>query len=63
MGINNKISEGYAYFLTLTIEEWIDVFSRPVYKHIIVDSFNYCIANKEMNYTLWENNTCRLAVM
>ena len=50
MGINNKISEGYAYFLTLTIEEWIDVFSRPVYKHIIVDSLNYCIANKEMNY-------------
>jgi len=46
MGINNKISEGYAYFLTLTIEEWIDIFSSPIYKHILIDSKNYCIANK-----------------
>ncbi|MFA5330635.1 MAG: hypothetical protein WC384_22775 [Prolixibacteraceae bacterium] len=43
MGINNKISAGYAYYLTLTIEEWIDAFSKPVYKHIIVNSLNYCI--------------------
>ena len=41
MGINNKISAGYAYYLTLKIEEWVDVFFRPVYKHIIVDSLNY----------------------
>lgn len=27
MGINNKISDGYAYYLSLTIEEWVDVFS------------------------------------
>ncbi len=54
MGIRNKISSGYAYFLTLTIEEWIDVFSRPTYKHIIVDSLNYCIANSihPTNYIL-----------
>ena len=26
-GINNKISAGYAYCLTLTLEEWVDVFS------------------------------------
>ncbi|HZL08385.1 MAG TPA: transposase [Prolixibacteraceae bacterium] len=53
MGINNKISAGYAYYITLTIEEWIDVFSRPVYKHIIVDSLNYCIANKGMEVYCW----------
>lgn len=53
MGINNKISRGYAYYLTLTIEEWIDVFSRPVYKHIIVDSLNYCIANKGLEVYCW----------
>ena len=52
-GINNKISAGYAYYLTLTIEEWIDVFSRPVYKHIIVDSLNYCIANKGFEVYCW----------
>jgi REP element-mobilizing transposase RayT len=53
MGINNKISAGYAYYLTLTIEEWIDVFSRPVYKHIIIDSLNYCIVNKGLEVYCW----------
>lgn len=32
--------------MTLTVVEWIDIFSRPVYKHLIIDSLNYCIANK-----------------
>jgi REP element-mobilizing transposase RayT len=53
VGINNKISDGYAYYLTLTIEEWIDVFTRPRYKHIIVDSLNYCIANKGLEIYCW----------
>jgi putative transposase len=53
MGIRNKISPGYAYYLTLTIEDWIDIFSRPVYKHIIVDSLNYCIANKGLKVYCW----------
>jgi len=46
MGIKNKISPGYVYYCTLTIAEWIDIFTRPAYKHLIVDSLNYCIANK-----------------
>jgi putative transposase len=53
MGINNKIPAGYAYYLTLTIEEWVDVFSRPVYKHIMVDSLNYCISNKGLEVNCW----------
>lgn len=53
MGINNKISAGYAYYLTLRTEEWIDVFSRPVFKHIMVDSLNYCIENKGLEVYCW----------
>ena len=53
MGLNNKISAGYTYFLTLTIVEWIDLFSRPVYRHILVDSLNYCVANKGMEVYCW----------
>ncbi|RLD33371.1 MAG: transposase [Bacteroidetes bacterium] len=41
MGIKNKIEPGYAYFLTMTVVNWIDVFTRPVYKHIIVDALRY----------------------
>ena len=53
MGIRNKITPGYAYFATLTIVEWIDVFTRPAYRHIIVDSLNYCIANKGLQVYCW----------
>jgi putative transposase len=30
MGIKNKISEGYIYFLTLTVVDWVDVFTSAV---------------------------------
>jgi putative transposase len=53
MGIRNIISPGYAYFLTLTIVDWIDIFSRPVYKHLLVDSLNFCIANKGLKVFCW----------
>lgn len=53
MGIRNKISPGYVYFLTMTIVEWVDIFTRPVNKHLIVDSLNYCIANKGLKVYCW----------
>jgi len=53
MGIRNKISSGYVYFLTLTVVEWIDIFTRPDYRHLIVDSLNYCIANKGLKVYSW----------
>ena len=34
------------HFITLTIERWIDIFTRQVYKDIVIDSLNYCILNK-----------------
>ena len=53
MGIRNKISPGYTYYLTLTVVEWVDIFTRPVYKHLIVDSLNYCIDDKGLNVYCW----------
>ena len=53
MGIKNKISEGYAYFLTMTVVNWIDVFTRPVYKHIIVDALKYNQDNKGLIIYAW----------
>jgi putative transposase len=32
---------------------WIDVFTRRVYKDIIVDSLNYCIENKGLIVYAW----------
>ena len=38
------------YFLTFTVTDWIDVFSRKEYKFEIVDSLNYCIKHKGHEY-------------
>lgn len=53
MGIKNQIVEGYAYFLTMTVVNWIDVFTRPVYKHIIVDALKYNQENKGLIIYAW----------
>ena len=34
------------YFITFTITDWIDVFTRPEYKHAIIDSLKYCQKKK-----------------
>ncbi len=34
------------YFLTFTIVGWADIFTRLIYREMVADSFNYCIAHK-----------------
>ena len=46
-GDRYKIGDQHAiYFLTLTIVDWIDLFTRKEYCFIVVDSLNYCIKEK-----------------
>ncbi|WP_185968903.1 transposase [Carboxylicivirga sp. M1479] len=35
-----------AYFITLQIVNWADLFSRQVYRDIVINNLQYCIANK-----------------
>ena len=37
------------YFTTSTVVDWMDVFTRPVYKHIIVESLRYCQQHKGLD--------------
>lgn len=41
------------YFLTCTVIQWIDLFSRKDYKDIIVDSLNYCVREKSLTINGW----------
>lgn len=41
------------YFLTMTVIQWIDVFSRREYRDILVDSLNYCIKAKGVDIYAW----------
>lgn len=42
-----------AYFITFTVVNWIDVFTRNEYREIIIDSTNYCIKNKGLIVHAW----------
>ena len=53
MGIKNKIYDGSAYFLTMTVVDWVDVFTRPVYRQIMVNSLRHCITNKGLVVHAW----------
>ncbi|MBV8388461.1 MAG: transposase [Mucilaginibacter sp.] len=47
------------YFVTFTIVDWVDIFIRPVYKQLIVESLNYCRQNKGLEiyaYCLMTNH-------
>ena len=39
-------NENQTHFLTITIIEWIDIFAKPEYFQIIIDSLKYCQKNK-----------------
>jgi REP element-mobilizing transposase RayT len=41
------------YFVTFSVVYWIDVFSRLRYKDIVVESLNYCIAQKGLKIYAW----------
>ncbi len=37
------------YFVTFTIVEWIDVFTRKHYRDILIESLKYCQNNKGLD--------------
>ena len=41
------------HFLTFTVIDWVDVFTRKEYKLEIVDSMNYCVQNKGLIVYGW----------
>jgi putative transposase len=47
------------HFITVTIVDWVDLLTRPVYKDIIIDSLKHCQENKGMNlhaYVIMSNH-------
>lgn len=40
------VNQNSLHFITPTVVGWIDIFSRKVYRDIIISSLKYCIENK-----------------
>ncbi|NEM99422.1 REP-associated tyrosine transposase [Pontibacter burrus] len=53
MGIRNRIAGDGMYFLTMTVVDWVDVFTRPIYRHIIVDALKFCQQKKGLKLYAW----------
>lgn len=52
MNIQNRILRE-VYFVTDTVVDWVDVFTRPKYKHIILDSLTFCQKEKGLIIYAW----------
>jgi putative transposase len=52
MNIQHRIT-GEVYFVTDTVVDWVDIFSRPIYKHIIIESLQYCQKEKGLIIYAW----------
>lgn len=52
-GVKHTIKKNATYYLTLTVVNWIDVFTRDNHRKVIVDALSYCIQNKGLNVYAW----------
>lgn len=53
-----------AYFVTLQVVYWIDIFTRKRYRDIVTDSLNFCVKEKGLtiySYVLMSNHVHMLA--
>lgn len=41
------------YFTTSTVVDWVDIFTRASYRHIVVDSLAYCQQQKGLTIYAW----------
>ena len=41
------------YFVTYTVVNWIDIFTRYIYRNVLLDSWNYCIKTKGLKIYAW----------
>jgi len=47
------------HFITATVIDWVDVFSRKIYKDLVIESLDFCIKNKGMilyGYVIMSNH-------
>ena len=52
-GLHYNIRKDKTYFMTMTVVDWIDLFTRVKQKQLIVDSLEYCQENKGLNIFGW----------
>jgi putative transposase len=41
------------YFVSFAVVDWVDLFTRNVYRDILVDSLRYCQKEKDLELYAW----------
>jgi len=56
--------QGAVHFVTFTVHQWVDVFTRSTYVEILLESLKYCQENKGLEIYAWVimSNHCHLIV-
>ncbi len=52
-GAYTEIPSDTMFFVTCTVVDWVDVFTREKYRHIIIDSLDYCRKKKGLMIHAW----------
>lgn len=54
MSVKYKIrNQDELYFVTFSVVQWIDIFTRPIYKDLIVENLKYCQKEKGLEIYAW----------
>ncbi len=65
MGFSYSVKDQTAvYFVTFTVHQWVDVFTRQVYVDILLNSIRYCQQHKGLQVYAWVvmTNHCHLII-
>jgi putative transposase len=52
-GVYKIRNKGGVHFITFAVVEWVDVFTRSLYKDILLDSIRHCQAKKGLELYAW----------
>ena len=53
MGFKYTITTREKYFLTITVVDWIDVFTRKELSEVIINALRYCQQHKKLQIYAW----------
>ncbi|MBX7206105.1 MAG: hypothetical protein K1X81_11845 [Bacteroidia bacterium] len=54
MDLKSITEKSGMYFITPTVVDWVDVFTKPVYKNVIIESLQFCQREKGLDiYLAW----------
>ncbi|MEX2402482.1 MAG: transposase, partial [Balneolales bacterium] len=61
-----KTDPAKLYFVTLTIQGWVDLFTRHIYADVLIENLKFCIHKKGLriyNYCIMHNHVHMIASM